>query len=84
MMALTGVDPAVVPAKNPTPTEITDNYDPKTQPLLFAEMTKTWRKIPPPHSQLPKMANSLYQPIKNDMQGFDKHAYIVTVPNTKL
>ena len=82
MMALTGVDPAsCCLVKNPTATEITDNYDPQNTVALFAVSDKDMAEDPRFIFNFAKMANRYYlKPIKNDMQGFDKHAYIVTVP----
>ncbi len=83
MMALTGVDPSrVVQVKNPyQATEITDNYDPQNTVALFAVSDKDMAEDPRFSFQPRKDGEpSYYQPAQNDMQGFDKHAYIVTVP----
>ena len=83
MMALTGVDPSrVVQVKNPyQATEITDNYDPQNTIALFAVSDKDMAEDPR-FSFKPRKDGepSYYQPAQKDMVGFDKHAYIVTVP----
>ena len=83
MMALTGVDPSrVVQVKNPyQATEITDNYDPQNTIALFAVSDKDMAEDPR-FSFKPRKDGqpSYYQPASKDMQGFDKHGYIVTVP----
>ena len=83
MMALTGVDPSrVVQVKNPyQATEITDNYDPQNTIALFAVSDKDMAEDPR-FSFKPKKdgSPSYYQPAGKDMQGFDQHGYIITVP----
>jgi len=83
MMALTGVDPSrVVQVKNPyQATEITDNFNPQNTIALFAVSDKDMAEDPR-FSFKPKKdgSPSYYQPASKDMQGFDKHGYIITVP----
>ena len=87
MMALTGVDPSrVVQVKNPyQATEITDNYDPQNTIALFAVSDKDMAEDPR-FSFKPRKDGqpSYYQPASKDMQGFDKHGYIVTVPTLQF
>ena len=87
MMALTGVDPSrVVQVKNPyQATEITDNYDPQNTIALFAVSDKDMAEDPR-FSFKPRTDGqpSYYQPASKDMQGFDKHGYIVTVPTLQF
>jgi cytidyltransferase-like protein len=87
MMALTGVDPSrVVQVKNPyQATEITDNYDPQNTIALFAVSDKDMAEDPR-FSFKPKKDGqpSYYQPASKDMQGFDKHGYIITVPTLQF
>ena len=83
MMALTGVDPSrVVQVKNPyQATEITDNFNPQNTIALFAVSDKDMAEDPR-FSFKPKKdgSPSYYQPASKDMQGFDEHGYIITVP----
>ena len=87
MMALTGVDPSrVVQVKNPyQATEITDNFDPQNTIALFAVSDKDMAEDPR-FSFKPRKDGqpSYYQPASKDMQGFDKHGYIVTVPTLQF
>ena len=87
MMALTGVDPSrVVQVKNPyQATEITDNYDPQNTIALFAVSDKDMAEDPR-FSFKPRTDGqpSYYQPASKDMQGFDKHGYIITVPTLQF
>lgn len=87
MMALTGVDPSrVVQVKNPyQATEITDNFDPQNTIALFAVSDKDMAEDPR-FSFKPRKDGqpSYYQPASKDMQGFDKHAYIITVPTLQF
>ena len=87
MMALTGVDPSrVVQVKNPyQATEITDNYDPQNTIALFAVSDKDMAEDPR-FSFKPRKDGqpSYYQPASKDMQGFDKHGYIITVPTLQF
>jgi len=87
MMALTGVDPSrVIQVKNPyQATEITDNFDPKNTIALFAVSDKDMAEDPR-FSFKPRKDGqpSYYQPATKDMQGFDKHGYIVTVPTLQF
>jgi cytidyltransferase-like protein len=87
MMALTGVDPnRVVQVKNPyQATEITDNYDPQNTIALFAVSDKDMAEDPR-FSFKPRKDGqpSYYQPASKNMQGFDKHGYIVTVPTLQF
>ena len=87
MMALTGVDPSrVVQTKNPyQATEITDNFDPQNTIALFAVSDKDMAEDPR-FSFKPRKDGqpSYYQPASKDMQGFDKHAYIITVPTLQF
>ena len=87
MMALTGVDPSrVVQVKNPyQATEITDNYDPQNTIALFAVSDKDMAEDPR-FSFKPRKDGqpSYYQPAQKDMVGFDKHAYIVTIPTLQF
>jgi cytidyltransferase-like protein len=87
MMALTGVDPSrVVQVKNPyQATEITDNFDPQNTIALFAVSDKDMAEDPR-FSFKPRKDGqpSYYQPASKDMQGFDKHGYIITVPTLQF
>ena len=87
MMALTGVNPSrVVQVKNPyQATEITDNYDPQNTIALFAVSDKDMAEDPR-FSFKPRTDGqpSYYQPASKDMQGFDKHGYIITVPTLQF
>lgn len=87
MMALTGVDPSrVVQVKNPyQATEITDNYDPQNTIALFAVSDKDMAEDPR-FSFKPRKDGqpSYYQPAQKDMVGFDKHAYILTIPTLRF
>jgi len=87
MMALTGVDPSrVVQVKNPyQATEITDNYDPQNTIALFAVSDKDMAEDPR-FSFKPRKDGqpSYYQPAQKEMAGFDKHAYIVTIPTLQF
>jgi len=87
MMALTGVDPSrVIQVKNPyQATEITDNFDPQNTIALFAVSDKDMAEDPR-FSFKPRKDGqpSYYQPASKDMQGFDKHGYIVTVPTLQF
>lgn len=87
MMALTGVDPSrVVQVKNPyQATEITDNYDPQNTIALFAVSDKDMAEDPR-FSFKPRKDGqpSYYQPAQKEMTGFDKHAYIVTIPTLQF
>ena len=87
MMALTGVDPSrVVQVKNPyQATEITDNFDPQNTIALFAVSDKDMAEDPR-FSFKPRTDGqpSYYQPASKDMQGFDKHGYIITVPTLEF
>ena len=87
MIALTGIDPSrVIQTKSPyQATEITNNYDPQNTVALFAVSDKDMAEDPR-FSFKPKKdgSPSYYQPAQKDMQGFDKHAYIVTVPTLQF
>ena len=87
MMALTGVDQSrVVQVKNPyQATEITDNFDPQNTIALFAVSDKDMAEDPR-FSFKPRKDGqpSYYQPAQKDMAGFDKHAYIVTIPTLQF
>jgi len=83
MMALTGVDPSrVIQVKNPyQATEITNNYDPQNTIVMFAISEKDMAEDPRFSFQPKKDGSpSYYQPIQKDMESFDKHGYMITVP----
>lgn len=87
MIALTGIDPSrVIQVKNPyQATEITDNYDPQNTIALFAVSNKDMAEDPRFSFKPRKDGNpSYYQPAQKDMQGFDKHGYIITVPTLQF
>jgi cytidyltransferase-like protein len=87
MIALTGIDPSrVIQVKNPyQATEITDNYDPQNTIALFAVSDKDMAEDPRFSFKPRKDGNpSYYQPAQKDMQGFDKHGYIITVPTLQF
>ena len=87
MIALTGIDPSrVIQVKNPyQATEITDNYDPQNTIALFAVSDKDMAEDPRFSFKPRQDGNpSYYQPAQKEMQGFDKHAYIVTVPTLQF
>ena len=87
MIALTGIDPSrVIQTKSPyQATEITDNYDPQNTIALFAVSDKDMAEDPRFSFKPRQDGNpSYYQPAQKEMQGFDKHAYIVTVPTLQF
>lgn len=87
MIALTGIDPSrVIQVKNPyQATEITDNYDPQNTIALFAVSDKDMAEDPR-FSFKPKKdgSPSYYQPAQKNMDGFDKHGYILTIPTLQF
>ena len=87
MIALTGIDPSrVIQTKSPyQATEITNNYDPQNTIALFAVSDKDMAEDPRFSFKPRQDGNpSYYQPAQKEMQGFDKHAYIVTVPTLQF
>jgi len=87
MIALTGIDPSrVIQVKNPyQATEITDNYNPQNTIALFAVSDKDMAEDPR-FSFKPKKdgSPSYYQPAQKNMEGFDKHGYILTIPTLQF
>ena len=87
MIALTGIDPSrVIQTKSPyQATEITNNYDPQNTIALFAVSDKDMAEDPRFSFKPRQDGNpSYYQPAQKEMQSFDKHAYIVTVPTLQF
>lgn len=90
LLSFIGVEPShIVETKSPyIAREITEHYDPASTVLIFAVGQKDMEEDPRFNFKPKKDGNPSYfqpyEPNKNNLQTFDKHAYITPIPNFKF
>jgi hypothetical protein len=83
---LAGVDPSrFVQVKSPfQPREITSQYDPERDQLIFVRSEKDRDESPRPGGFKKDGQPGYLQPYNNHLQPFSKHAYMVYLPTVKF